>query len=420
MAKQTQLFPAEEMQEDIISMENVEAPTAEVNVIDNPNLLETVDQEPKESMEPFDIAGAGKISVFSKDLGDVFTLAKEKIKKKEELDEPKPVREFIGEKEKPVTTKQDTEIKSPILEQAAETTAETQERQKYINPTDQKIAETLKDLSEPNRVEVSPEELTDFSAVNKKGETLIPNENNVIDVLEVNSNKYKSKINEAKRGEITQAATRQLADLIGIGEEKLKAAILNRRPGSIIQLEDMGAAETMLAARDLLITEASKLDVLAKKIADGDDSAANLLAFKKQATLLANLQANIKGSQTEIARALAQFNIPTREADANELKNIDVNNILNDYGGESSVKQMVSSYLALKEGSQRLRYTNTLGGPVKKTFNAMYEAWINIILSSPISHAKNIIGAALTSLNYVVDTAGAAAIGSVRRGITGK
>ncbi len=100
MAKQTQLFPAEEMQEDIISMENVEAPTAEVNVIDNPNLLETVDQEPKESMEPFDIAGAGKISVFSKDLGDVFTLAKEKIKKKEELDEPKPVREFIGEKEK--------------------------------------------------------------------------------------------------------------------------------------------------------------------------------------------------------------------------------------------------------------------------------------------------------------------------------
>ncbi len=421
MAKQTQLFPAEEMQEDIISMENVEAPTAEVNVIDNPNLLETVDQEPKESMEPFDIAGAGKISVFSKDLGDVFTLSKEKIKKKEELDEPKPVREFIGEKEKTVTAKQDTEIESPILEQAAETTAETQARDKYINPTDQKIAETLKDLSEPNRVEVSPEDLTDFSAVNKKGETLIPNEDNVIDVLQVASNKFAGKINEAKRGEITQAATRQLADLIGVGESKLKAAILDRRPGNIIQLEGMGAAETMLAARDLLITEASKLDVLAKKInVDGDDSAANLLAFKKQATLLANLQANIKGSQTETARALAQFNIPTREADASELKNIDINNILNEYGGESSVKQMVSSYLALKEGSQRLKYTNTLGGPAKKTFNAMYEAWINIILSSPISHAKNIIGAALTSLNYVVDTAGAAAIGSVRRGITGK
>jgi len=418
MAKQTQLFPAEQMQEDIISMENLEVPKGEVNVIDNPNLLETVDQEPKESMEPFDIAGAGKISVFSKDLGDVFELSKKKIAKKEELNKPKPVREFIGEKEKTVTTKK---TKSPILEQAAETTAETQERQKYINPTDQKIASTLKDLSEPNRVEVSPEELTDFSAVNKKGETLIPNENNVIDVLQVNSNKYKSKINEAKRGEITQDVTRQLADLIGVGESKLKAAILDRRQGNIIQLEGMGTAETMLAARDLLITEASKLDVLAKKInVDGDDSAANLLAFKKQATLLANLQANIKGSQTEIARALAQFNIPTREADASELKNIDINNILNDFGGESSVKQMVASYLSLKEGTQRLKYTQTLGGPAKKTFNAMYEAWINIILSSPISHAKNIIGAGLTSLNYVVDTAGAATIGSIRRGITGQ
>lgn len=425
MAKQTQLFPAEQMQEDIISMENIEAPSEKVNVVDTPNLLETVEQEPKEVMEPIDIAAANKIGVFSKDLGDVFKLSKEKVKRKEELEEPKPVREFIGEEEKTIAPKENIQTQSPILEQAAETTVETQERQKYINPTDQKIAETLKDLSEPNRVEVSPKELTDFSAVNKKGETLIPNENKVIDVLQVNSNKYKSKINEAKRGEITQAATRQLADLIGIGEDKLKAAILNRRPGNIIQLEGMGAAETMLAARDLLITEASKLDVLAKKIAgskgvDGDPSPANLLAFKKQATLLANLQANIKGSQTETARALAQFNIPAREAEANELKTIDINNILNDYGGKDSVEQMVSSYLSLKEGTQRLKYTNTLGGPAKKTFNAMYEAWINIILSSPISHAKNIIGSTLTSLNYVVDTAGAAAIGSIRRGITGK
>ena len=115
MAKQTQLFPAEQMQEDIISMENLEVPKGEVNVIDNPNLLETVDQEPKESMEPFDIAGAGKISVFSKDLGDVFELSKKKIAKKEELNKPKPVREFIGEKEKTVTTKK---TKSNIAETA--------------------------------------------------------------------------------------------------------------------------------------------------------------------------------------------------------------------------------------------------------------------------------------------------------------
>ena len=425
MAKQTQLFPAEQMQEDIISMENLEAPTAEVNVEQAPEI--TVDKnnslfEPtiqEETIEPFDVAAAGKIGVFGKDLGDALSLAKDKIKKKEELKEPKPVRAAIGEKEPTVKTTNQEQIKSPILDLATQTTAETKAREKYINPTDTKIAETLINLSEPKRVELSSQPLTDFSAVNKKGETLIPDENGVIDVLKVTSNAYKKQINEAKRGEIEQAVTRQVADLIGVGEDKLKASILNRRPGSIIQLEGMGAAETMLAARDLLITEASKLDVLAKKIDDGDDTTANLLAFKKQATLLANLQANIKGSQTEIARALAQFNIPAREADANNLQNLDLNNILNDYGGEGSVKQMVKSYMALQDGSKRMQFVQKIS-KFKRFSNAMYEAWINVILSSPISHAKNIIGATLTSLNYVVDTAGAATIGSVRRGITGK
>tara|TARA_R110002020_G_scaffold157079_1_gene339445 strand:+ start:15876 stop:18788 length:2913 start_codon:yes stop_codon:yes gene_type:complete len=423
MAKQTQLFPAEEMQEDIISMENVEAPTAEVNV-ENANSIFTpiAKEEPKESIEPFDVAVNGKIGgMFSKELGDVFKLSKDKVKQKDEAGEPKPVREFIQDEDSVVSaaSQKDVELKSPILEQAAETTAETQERLKYINPTDTKIAETLINLSEPKRVELSSQPLTDFSAVNKKGETLIPDENGVIDVLKVTSNAYKKQINEAKRGEIEQAVTRQVADLIGVGEGKLKAAILDRRPGNIIQLEGMGAAETMLAARDLLITEASKLDVLAKAIQGGDDSAANLLAFKRQATLLANLQSNIKGSQTEIARALAQFNIPTREADADNLRNIDVNNILNDYGGENSIKQMVESYTSLKDGNKRMQYVSEIG-KFKKFTNAMYEAWINIILSSPISHAKNIIGSTLTSLNYVVDTAGAATIGSIRRGITGQ
>ena len=423
MARQIKLFPAEEMQEDIISMENIEAPTKKVNLEDKNSLFTPiVQEEPKQNIEPFDVAVNGKIGgVFSKELGDVFKLSKDKVKQKEEAQEPKPVREFVQEEDPVISaeSQKDAQLDSPILEQAAETTAQTQERQKYINPTDTKIAETLINLSDPKRVELSSQDLTDFSAVNKKGETLIPDENGVIDVLKVTSNAYKKQINEAKRGEIEQAVTRQVADLIGVGESKLKAAILDRRPGNIIQLEGVGVAETMLAARDLLVTEASKLDVLAKAIQGGDDSAANLLAFKRQATLLANLQANIKGSQTEIARSLAQFNMPARGSDVDNLQAMDINNILNDYGGESSIKQMVESYASLKDGSKRMQYVAEIG-KFKRFTNALYEAWINIILSSPISHAKNIIGSTLTSLNYVVDTAGAATIGSIRRGITGQ
>ena len=144
MARQIKLFPAEEMQEDIISMENIEAPTKKVNLEDKNSLFTPiVQEEPKQNIEPFDVAVNGKIGgVFSKELGDVFKLSKDKVKQKEEAQEPKPVREFVQEEDPVISaeSQKDAQLDSPILEQAAETTAQTQERQKYINPTDTKIA----------------------------------------------------------------------------------------------------------------------------------------------------------------------------------------------------------------------------------------------------------------------------------------
>ena len=45
MARQIKLFPAEEMQEDIISMENIEAPTKKVNLEDKNSLFTPIVQE---------------------------------------------------------------------------------------------------------------------------------------------------------------------------------------------------------------------------------------------------------------------------------------------------------------------------------------------------------------------------------------
>ena len=65
----------------------------------------------------------------------------------------------------------------------------------------------------------------------------------------------------------------------------------------------------MLASRTLLENEIRKLDELAELAASGNDQ--SLISFRQQFELVAQLQAQIKGSQTEIARALAQFRIPT-------------------------------------------------------------------------------------------------------------
>ena len=92
------------------------------------------------------------------------------------------------------------------------------------------------------------------------------------------------------------------------------ATILGRQRGGVIidQEGGLGLAESMVAARDLLVGEMKRLDQLAKKAEFGTDEDA--LNFRAQLELVAQLQAQIKGAQTEIARALSSFRIPARDA----------------------------------------------------------------------------------------------------------
>ena len=58
-------------------------------------------------------------------------------------------------------------------------------------------------------------------------------------------------------------------------------------------------------------------------------------SFRQQLEFVAQIQAQIKGSQTEIARALQQFSIPVRTGQSSaEMKADDINNILEDFGGK--------------------------------------------------------------------------------------
>jgi hypothetical protein len=57
---------------------------------------------------------------------------------------------------------------------------------------------------------------------------------------------------------------------------------------------------------------------------------------------------------------------------------------------------------------------------VKEGFDALYEAWINVLLSSPVTHTKNVVGAFLTTAAHVPETAVAGAIGAARRSMGGQ
>jgi len=259
--------------------------------------------------------------------------------------------------------------------------------------------------------------LRDFRAVGSAGDAKIPDEGSILSTIDGISQTYRGTIDEATRGVQTEQATRELADYIGVTPNKLTNNILNRKRGGVIFQEGMGLAETMLAARDLLVKESETLDGLAKKAATGTDEDA--LAFRQQMELVAQMQAQIKGSQTEIARALGSFRIPARTGSAPDaLRGTDLTAMLNQHGGADNIRDMADAYNKANTRSQRLAVARK--GATAKTFDAFYEAWINILLSSPVTHTKNTVGALLTTFAHIPETVVGGAIGTTRRAMGGQ
>ena len=289
-----------------------------------------------------------------------------------------------------------------------------------IRPTVEDAAKVAQDIKKPVAVGESGL-LTDFRAVGSKGDAKIPDEGNILSTIETISTKYKSQITDANRGKMTAKATEDLADLVGANPRKLANLILGRQKGSVIvdSQSGFGLAETMLAARELLIKEIKILDGLANKAEDGTD--ADALAFRAQLELVGQLQAQIKGSQTEIARALAQFRIPVRSGDA-DMSRPDLTSLLEDYGGSDDIRNMAKLYnqgAAEGDNVRKADLARKFSG-TRKAFDAVYEAWINILLSSPVTHSKNIIGAFLTTFAHVPETFAGATVGAIRRSLGGE
>ena len=264
--------------------------------------------------------------------------------------------------------------------------------------------------------------LTDFRAVGSKGDAKIPDEGRIYSTLEAVSKQYSKRIDNAKRGVIEEEATRQMADLLGLTPNRLKNAILNRQKGGVINVEGMGLAESMLAARDLLLKEISVLDELAKKAEFGGDAEA--ASFRAQLELVAQLQANIKGSQTEIARALGSFKIPARtgQGDTAMMMAKDLSSMLEDFGGTDDIRNMAKMYNQQAVQPHQKAAFAKFGAmsKFKRVSDAFYESWINLILSNPITHVKNILGVVLTNMAHTTETYVAAGIGTGRRAFGGE
>jgi len=187
-----------------------------------------------------------------------------------------------------------------------------------------------------------------------------------------------------------------VADALGIRtkavtfeEIKTKATESGISEGFISRL--IGSDGKMLAsavetykALEVLESSAKELDRLFRKIASGEANDIEKVQARQQVAFHGLLQKGIKGITSETARSLAVMRIP-RDGTSPIIRRV-----LDEYGGENSLQDLAKSYISLEtRAAQNSLVEKSMMSGVKDIW---FTTYINGLLASPVSHAKNIVG----------------------------
>jgi len=190
-----------------------------------------------------------------------------------------------------------------------------------------------------------------------------------------------------KTKRVTFAQIKQKAEESGI-DERFLARLVSPQEGKML-----GSATETYKALEVLESSANELDRLFKLVANGQATDAQKLQLRQQVALHGMIQKGVKGIQTETARALAVFRIP-RDGNADVIRQV-----LDEFGGDNSLNDMARAYLTLETRAARNQLVE------KSMMSSVKDVWfstfINGLLSSPVSHAKNILGNAMFGIYQI-------------------
>ena len=172
----------------------------------------------------------------------------------------------------------------------------------------------------------------------------------------------------------------------GIGE-----SFLTRLIGSDGKM--MANAVETYKALEVLESSANELDKLFKLVNTGMATDSDKLMLRQQIALHGLIQKGVKGVQTETARALAVFRIP-RDGNAQVIRQV-----LDEFGGDGALQDMARSYLSLESrAAQNSMIEKSMMSGVKDVW---FTTYINGLLSSGVSHAKNIVSNTMFGLYQI-------------------
>lgn len=189
---------------------------------------------------------------------------------------------------------------------------------------------------------------------------------------------FSKDINKARREVISNKQTKNLADDLGMTVDDLLA----RRRGEAFN------AEQALAARQILVASGENLIALAKKAQVGSEL--DIIKFRKAMSQHHAIQAQVSGLTAEAGRALQAFKIKAKSIKGQQRL---INEALEIGGGVENSKALAKQFAELETGLQVNQFVKQASKAT--TRRMMFEAWINGLLSSPATHAVNVLSNAM-------------------------
>jgi hypothetical protein len=202
-------------------------------------------------------------------------------------------------------------------------------------------------------------------------------------------------INEGRREQVSNDQLQNLANDLGMTVEKL----LSRRQGQGM------APEEILAARQILVASGENLVKLAKQATTGSEM--DLVLFRRAMTQHRAIQQQVSGMTAEAGRALQQFRIAARSQREQEKA---IKEALEITGGEQQSRAMAEMLAELDTPEKIGKFVKEAN--TATNFDVLYEAWINGLLSSPTTHAVNVISNTMTAALTIGERKIASVIGN--------
>ena len=167
----------------------------------------------------------------------------------------------------------------------------------------------------------------------------------------------------------------------------------------------MNAAEA-LASRRILVASGEQVAALAEKVTSNTATAADIYAFRRATAVHHAIQSEVIAARRETARALQSWSIPQgsdkARADA-------INELIMENGGPADIIKFAHAvrHIADNPGAINQAINKSFQG---KLTDALFEIWVNGLLSSPKTHLVNALSNGLVALWQIPERALAAGI----------